>query len=71
MSHAYTLKYLHRLNDDGTVDSICRECFTTVANAISESALKNAEQKHACDPLLLERYKKVRAYKNFPATRIA
>jgi hypothetical protein len=68
MSQAYTLQFLHRLNDDGTMDSICRECFTTVATTISESALKGEEQRHACDPALLDRYKKVRPYKNFPVT---
>ncbi len=66
MSQAYTLQFLHRLNDDGTIDSICRECFTTVATARSNSALKSQEEKHGCDLSLLERYKKVRAYKNFP-----
>ena len=68
MSQAYTLQYLHRVNDDGTIDSICRECFTTVATSTSEVALKSKEQKHRCDPSLLERYKKVRQYKNFPVS---
>ena len=72
MSQAYTLKYLHRLNDDGTIDSICRECFVTVATATSRSALDPEQQKHRCDPFLLERYKKIKSYKNFPiAPRLA
>ena len=58
MAHAYTLQFTHRLNDDGTMDSICRECFTTVATAKSSSALEPLEHKHRCDASLLERYKK-------------
>ena len=48
------------------MDSICRECFITVATATSRSALESEEQRHRCDPALLERYKKVRTYKNYP-----
>ena len=68
MAQAYTLQFLHRLNNDGTIDSICRQCFITVATATSRSALDREQQKHRCDPSLLERYKKVRPYKNFPVT---
>lgn len=68
MSHAYTLQFIHRLNSDGTTDSICRECFITVANSGSNPGLKGAEQSHCCDPYLLERYKKARPYKNFSMT---
>ncbi len=72
MSQAYTLKFLHRLNHDGTIDSICRECFITVATATSSSALDRDEQRHRCNPSLLERYKKAQSYKNFPvAPRLA
>lgn len=65
MSQAYILKFVHRLNDCGTIDSICRECFATVATARSESALEGEQQKHRCDPGLLDRYKKLTPYKNF------
>ena len=72
MSRAYTLQFLHRINNDGTIDSICRECFITVATARFGSALAREEQRHSCDPSLLERYKKVQPYKNFPvAPRVA
>ncbi len=57
VTHNHTIQFVHRLNDDGTIDSICRECFVTVATAVSESALEREERKHICDPLLLERYK--------------
>ncbi len=59
MAHAYTLQFTHRLNEDGTIDSICRDCFTTVATAESGPALEDQEHKHRCDAYLLERYKKI------------
>jgi len=60
MSQSYTLQFIHRLNDDGTIDSICRECFVTVATALSGTDLHRDEQQHKCETTLLERYKKVR-----------
>ncbi len=59
MAHTYTLQFTHRLNDDGTIDSICRNCFTTIATAKSGSALEGEEHRHCCDAYLLERYKKI------------
>lgn len=68
MAHTYTLQFTHRLNDDGTIDSICRDCFTTVATAKSGPALEDEEHRHCCDAYLLERYKKVQgALKFLPA----
>jgi len=61
MAQTYTLQFIHRLNEDGTIDSICGDCFITVATSASSSALELEERRHCCDPLLLERYKKVRA----------
>jgi hypothetical protein len=40
----------HRLNSDGSYDSICRSCHVTVASANLESALAQHEQGHVCDP---------------------
>lgn len=59
MNQSYTLQFIHRLNEDGTIDSICRDCFVTVANALSRSDLEPSEQQHRCEEVLLERYKKV------------
>ena len=58
MGQTYILQFTHRLNNDGTIDSICRDCFTTVATAKSCSALLPLEHRHRCDSALLERYKK-------------
>jgi len=62
MSQTYTLQFLHRINEDGTIDSICRECFLTVATALSNSELEREERKHHCDAWLIERYKKHRPH---------
>lgn len=43
-------QFAHRSNRNGTTDSICRECMSTVATAIWEAELDRAERKHACEP---------------------
>ena len=61
MTQTFTLQFVHRLNDDGTIDSICRECFVTVASVLAGNELEREERKHRCDPALVERYKKHQA----------
>jgi len=46
--------YGRRRNLDGTIDSICRKCFVTVATARREAGLHRAERSHTCDPNVLE-----------------
>ena len=48
--------FSHRFNSDGTVDSICRECFITVASERRELDLGCKERLHSCDPGLVEHY---------------
>jgi hypothetical protein len=50
--------FAHRLNEDGTTDSICKVCFVTVANATWEADLESAEREHKCEPWRLERLRK-------------
>jgi len=50
-------KFSHRHNSDGTVDSICRECFATVAKAQNESELHLQEHWHTCEPEIVAWYK--------------
>jgi hypothetical protein len=54
------LTFAHRANDDGTIDSICRECFATVSTSLWEADLERAEQEHVCDPAELERFQSMR-----------
>lgn len=65
MSQMFTLQFVHRVNDDNTIDSICRECFLTVATGRYESELEREERKHHCDNSLLDRYKKRCHSENF------
>ncbi len=65
MNQTYTIKFIHRINEDGSIDSICRDCFATIATARSRGQLEPEERKHACEPMLLARYgqyKKVMAH---------
>jgi hypothetical protein len=45
------LGFVHRINADSTVDSICMKCFQTVTVGKSELDLVRAEQVHSCAPL--------------------
>jgi len=40
--------FAHRLNEDGTIDSICLHCFITVATANSVTGLLKSEECHQC-----------------------
>jgi hypothetical protein len=50
-------RFSHRHNPDGSIDSICRSCFVTVATATAEGALAAYERAHVCNPWMLEHYK--------------
>ena len=41
-------RFHYRPNRDGTVDSICAECFLTVATARSFDQLHERETAHSC-----------------------
>lgn len=48
----YTIpRYTHLPNKDGSVDSICAECFATVASVRNESELDEHEHVHVCNQL--------------------
>ena len=42
------LLFPHRRNHDGSFDSICLNCFLTVATSASEMELEGYEEKHYC-----------------------
>ncbi len=42
------IKFTHRYNPDGTWQSICPECYKTVAESREERDLKRAEGTHVC-----------------------
>jgi hypothetical protein len=49
-------RFVHRSNQDGTFDSICRDCFATVQTAKTEAGLKLAERDHICDRMIVEHF---------------
>ena len=50
--------FVHRANNDGTTDSVCKHCFVTVCTSIWEIVLYEAERKHVCDPAVVARWAK-------------
>ncbi len=46
-------RFPHRRNRDGSYDSICTLCFTTVASSETEEELGEAEAKPICDRVIL------------------
>ena len=46
-------KFSHRHNEDGTFDSVCRDCFMTIATANVECDLDASEKRHVCDAGIL------------------
>lgn len=44
-------EFAHRVNLDGTIDSICLYCFRTVATSHDEPALLFHQAHHVCDAL--------------------
>jgi len=46
-------QFLHRLNRDGTFDSICTRCIKTIASHYCETPLAVFEGQHKCEGLEL------------------
>jgi len=42
-------RFPHRQNPDRSWDSICRECYVTIANALTEEELAGHEEVHKCN----------------------
>jgi hypothetical protein len=47
------MKYPHRVNLDGSWDSICPHCFLTIAHSKTESGLAALERVHVCNSAFL------------------
>ena len=43
----------HRLNPNGSYDSICNHCHLTVGSSPDEDGLAEQERNHACNPIRL------------------
>ena len=53
MFQQFRPNFPHRLNADGSYNSICTLCRITVATAKAEKELAPHEQNHKCNPLRL------------------
>lgn len=49
----HTGRFTRRYNQDGTIDSLCRDCFVTIDKVQSESEIDREENRHVCDPQAL------------------
>ena len=54
--------FVRRSTGHRTVESTCKRCFLTVAIAKRERELDQAEQRHICEPWLLEQWKQIFDY---------
>ena len=45
-----TTGFAHRPNKDGSFDSVCRQCYMTVARSDKEAKLEAQERLHHCNP---------------------
>ena len=53
------MPFPHRLNCDGTIDSICDCCFATVATSTIEADLASSEAAHLCEPARVEYFRQI------------
>lgn len=53
--------FVHRVNRDGTTDSICKYCYVTVCTSTLQTDLAWAEREHMCDPNLIARWEQKQA----------
>ena len=49
-NHFVHFEFPHRMNKDGTTDSICPRCFATVGRSTWEADLDRMEAAHVCEP---------------------
>jgi hypothetical protein len=52
-------RFVHRTNPDGTIDSICKACFVTIASSMWEADLESAEGVHICGEARLQHLKEL------------
>ena len=53
------MPFPHRINSDGTIDSICQRCFVTVGSSTVESDLESMEAAHTCEPARIDYYEQI------------
>jgi hypothetical protein len=53
LNHFVHFDFPHRMNKDGTIDSICPQCFVTIGCSTWEADLDRMEAAHICEPARL------------------
>lgn len=53
-------EFPHRMNKDGTIDSICPRCYATIGTSTREADLKRMEAAHVCEPSRLSHFEELR-----------
>lgn len=49
-------RFPHRMNKDGTIDSICPRCYATIGTSTWEADLERIEAGHVCDASRLSHF---------------
>jgi hypothetical protein len=55
-----TIGFVRRENSDETIDSICLNCYRTVASVQVPSDLESVEERHVCNPVVKLQYRHLR-----------
>jgi len=54
------MQFPHRINRDGTIDSICSRCYVTIGTSTTEADLARLEAAHFCEPERFRYYEEQR-----------
>jgi hypothetical protein len=66
-NHFVYFEFPHRMNKNGTIDSICPRCFTTIGCSTWEADLDRMEAAHVCEPSRLSTFSQHRRMPVVPA----
>lgn len=55
-NHVVHFEFPHRMNKNGTIDSVCPRCFVTVGCSTWEADLDRMEAAHVCEPSRLNSF---------------
>jgi len=61
-NHLVHFEFPHRMNRDGTIDSICPRCFSTIGRSTWEADLDRMEAAHLCEPARLASFNQHRRF---------
>ncbi len=62
--------FAHRLNRNGSHDSICPQCFRTIGNRKMEAELSEDERKHHCESWALKARRQILVANPVPVNQL-